>query len=258
MAAFVAHRPSSSGGDSMTESEIWDAVLDYTRGIVLEEKFDRIAKSCPYFEGWWEVELAQSFARPGKYGIAGFEPRCVSKPHTDWYPDLVLHSGPAMEDLVWIELKQLNLLRHFDETTSNQRELLEKKLGNQLRQRWTAFRKSFEYARAIQIEETGKSFADKELPLQNFTLIPALRGPNARLCLRDMNHWAAAFMLAVVPSDLAFRESFEAERDRVIEALVGASFFKEDLRSFGGSSYGVTLVGAVVNVAARTLACASS
>ena len=56
----------------------WTALLEAANNIVTKPDFLQVVTTCPYFEGWWMVELARRFAKPTDttqyYKLAGFIP----------------------------------------------------------------------------------------------------------------------------------------------------------------------------------------
>jgi hypothetical protein len=173
----------------MSSKNVWDAVLAETQDICNAEGFARIVDRCPYFEQWWSVELTKRFAdsRNG-YRLVGFEPRAASlvDHESRWYPDLLLDKpgvGNNPAEVVWVELKQINLCRNVPK--------------NALSSICRGYRKSWRRAKNIDSVGTVASFYASNCA-QNLTLLAEYRSKPENI-LNSATHLSAAFMLVTVP-----------------------------------------------------------
>lgn len=179
----------------MNTDDVWNAVRDCTQELCDAPSFARIVDACPYFEGWWMVELAQRFSdglgRRDGYRLAGFDPLAVSDERPLWQPDLLLHrrDGPDPSEIAWVELKQVNL---------NRKGPL-KLPARVFRAICRAYCTAWQRARRVNLMKTATQFQAGR-SIQNLTLDQDYQERPDKV-FRAASHVAAAFMLAAIPLD---------------------------------------------------------
>lgn len=183
----------------MSAESLWNAVRGYTAEVVRTTNFGKIVDAVPYFENWWHSELAWRFNdSASRYRLAGFDVPALPKATagSGLFPDLLLDvkSGDAVEQIVWLQLKQLNLQRRVD-TRDGKNVRLKTALNNLCK----SFCADLVATRNIDLAKTAELRFQSSMDLQQQTLLPIYRQRPLEL-FRSASHLAAVFMLAAFPA----------------------------------------------------------
>jgi hypothetical protein len=188
----------------------WTALSVAANDIVTKPNFLRVVKTCPYFEGWWMVEIARRFAEPNDitqyYKIAGFDPLAVSKQKKHWQPDLLFErrKDGRITEIGWIELKSLNLFRKIPVDSEQEKSSLYKKLRIQLHQMKKSYDDAWSCVAAPDLDKTASKW-ERSKDLQNYTLDEIYRRKPREL-FQTVTHLVGALLLAVAP--ISWEEKF--------------------------------------------------
>lgn len=218
----------------MSAESLWSAVRNHTLEIVQTNAFQRIAACVPYCENWWHSELAWRFDEtPSRtnYRLVGFDVPIIPISGNGVQPDLLLDTSlnDTVCELVWLELKQLNLQRRIDPNDLDAKSRLKTALANSCKALCTAF----ERVRNIDLTRTATERFQDSRDLQQLTLLPIYRERPLEL-FRRADHLAAAFMLAAVPAEWSqsFSSTFSRSICRVSNTCASAFQRSELLREW--------------------------
>jgi hypothetical protein len=181
----------------------WTALSVAANDIVTKPNFLQVVKTCPYFEGWWMVEIARRFAEPNDmtqyYKIAGFDPLAVSKQKKHWQPDLVFErrEDSSITEIGWIELKSLNLFRKIPMDSEEEKSSVYKKLRIQLHRMKKSYDDVWSCVSTLDRDSTALKW-ERSKDLQNYTLDEIYRRKPREL-FQTVTHLVGALLLAVVP-----------------------------------------------------------